>query len=132
MKGVDYMRFRCSDYPQCKTYLKVREVEFEVINAEMISKDLSLEHFLSAIEGKPTWEALFLANDELTAAERLLLRAKSISSKKHKKISKYIGKLSDFMLFLQSSIKIPRSNKKSNLLFWQYRDSIDHKIKTGS
>jgi cob(I)alamin adenosyltransferase len=131
MKGVDYIRFRCSVYPQCKTYLKVREVEFEIANTQMISKKLSIERFIKEVEGKPTWEALHLANEEATCAERLLLRAKPISDKKRKKVSKYIGKLSDFMLFLQSAIIIPRSNRKTDLLFWRYMDSIDPKLKFG-
>jgi ssDNA-binding Zn-finger/Zn-ribbon topoisomerase 1 len=68
MKGVGYMLFRCSDYPQCKTYLKVSEVEIEVVDTEMISKELSIKHFIREIEGKPTWEALYHANEEGTAA----------------------------------------------------------------
>lgn len=126
MKGVEYMRFRCSDYPKCKTYLKVQDVAFEIVDADMIAKDLNIYSFIKEVEGKPIWEALYLANDEVTAAERLLLRAKPVSHKKRKKISKYIKKLTDFMLFLQSTIKIPRTSKKSNQLFWRYWDSIDH------
>jgi len=125
MKGVDYIRFRFSNYPQCKTYLKVHKVEFEIVDAGLISKDLSIEQFLKQVQGKPLWEVFHLANEEATAAERLLMRAKPVKEKKRKKISKYIAKLSDFMLFLQSSIKLPRASKKSNLLFWQYLDSIN-------
>jgi ssDNA-binding Zn-finger/Zn-ribbon topoisomerase 1 len=126
MKGVEYMRFRCSDYPQCKTYLKVREVAFEIADADMIAKDLKIDSFINGVEGRPAWEALYLANEEVTAAERLLLRAKPVSEKKRKKISKYIKKLTDFIMFLQSSIKIPRTSKKSSQLFWRYWDSIYH------
>jgi hypothetical protein len=130
MKGVEYMRFRCSAYPQCKTYVKVREVAFEIVNAKMIAKDFKLDSFIREVEGKPTWEALYLANDEVTAAERLLLRAKAVSRKKRKKISKYIKKLEDFMLFVKSSIKIPRTHKKSNQLFWRYWDSIEMDLRS--
>jgi hypothetical protein len=123
MKGVDYIRFRCSNHPQCKTYVKVQEVAFEVVGSGLISKDLSIEHFLKEVEGKPLWEVFHLAHDEATAAERLLMRAKPVKEKKRKKISKYIDKLSDFMLFLRSSIKLPRTNKKTDLLFWKYWES---------
>jgi ssDNA-binding Zn-finger/Zn-ribbon topoisomerase 1 len=129
MKGVDYIRFRCSNYPQCKTYLKVHEVEFEIVDAVMISKDLSIEQFLNEVQGKPLWEVFHLANEEAMAAERLLMRAKPVKKKKRKKISKYIDKLSSFMLFLQSSIKLPRTSKKSNILFWRYWDSINQRNK---
>jgi hypothetical protein len=125
MKAVNHIRFRCSDYPSCKTYLKLYEVAFEIINAEMISNELSIEQFISRVKGKPTWEALYLANEEATAAERLIIRSKSIEGKQRKKITEYIGKLADFMQFLKSSIKIPRTNKKANLLFWAYWDSIN-------
>jgi ssDNA-binding Zn-finger/Zn-ribbon topoisomerase 1 len=125
MKGVKYMRFRCSDYPNCKTYLKARDVAFEIVNADMIAKDLSMASFIKEVEGRPTWKALYLAHDEVTAAERLLLRAKPVSEEKRKKISKYIKELTDFVIFLQSTIKIHRTSKKSNQLFWRYWDSID-------
>jgi hypothetical protein len=36
-----------------------------------------------------------------------------------------MDKLADFMQFLKSTIKIPRTNKKANLLFWAYWDSIN-------
>jgi transposase-like protein len=124
MKSADHIRFRCSDYPQCKTYLKVSEVEFEVLNAEMLSNAFRLKQFIKEIEGKPTWEAIHLANEEATAAERFLMTATQLPDKKRKKIKRYINKLTDFMLFIRSAITIPRTGKKTNKLFWQYKDSI--------
>jgi transposase-like protein len=52
MKAVNHIRFRCSDYPRCKTYLKLYELAFEIIDAEMISNNLSIEQFIGRVKGK--------------------------------------------------------------------------------
>jgi transposase-like protein len=124
MKGGDHIRFRCSDYPRCRTYLKMTEVEFEVINAEMISTDFSLKTFIDNVEGKPTWEAFHLTNEESTAANRFLMSAKQLPDEKRDKIKQYLTDLNQFMLFIQSTIRIPRKGRKSNDLFWRYWDSV--------
>lgn len=124
MKGPDHIRFRCSDYPRCKTYLKTRKVEFEIVGAEMISKECNLEQFVGTVQGKPTWEALYLANEEATAAGRLLLKAKSMEDKHRNQVSEYIDSLTGFIFFLKASVKIPREGKDSNPLYWKYWDSI--------
>jgi hypothetical protein len=100
------------------------EVEFEVINAEMISTDFSLKTFIDNVEGKPTWEAFHLTNEESTAANRFLMSAKQLPDEKRDKIKQYLTDLNQFMLFIQSTIRIPRKGRKSNDLFWRYWDSV--------
>lgn len=125
MQGPDYIRFRCSDYPRCRTFVKSREAEFETMQDGMISVDFSLNDFVRAVKGRPSWEVLYLANKEATAAERILIVDGSMIDSRRQKISVYIELLTEFITFMRSAAKVPRSSKKSNPLFWQYWDSID-------
>jgi DNA-directed RNA polymerase subunit RPC12/RpoP len=124
MQGPDYIRFRCSDYPRCRTFLKTTEAEFETMWEGMISMDFSLDEFVTAVKGRPSWEVLYMANREATAAERLLIVQPSAPDSQQRKISAYIDLLTEFMTFMRSATKIPRTSKKSHPLFWQYWDSI--------
>jgi DNA-directed RNA polymerase subunit RPC12/RpoP len=127
MKHPDYIRFRCSDYPHCKTYLKVHEAEFELTSSEMVSETFNLEVFFSKIRGKPTWEVLHLTHVEVTASELLLIKSISMPNSQRNRIENYVEVLSDFMQFMRSSIKIPSAVKGSNPLFWGYWSSIENK-----
>lgn len=124
MQGPDYIRFRCSEYPRCRTFVKSSEAEFETMQDGMISMDYSLNDFLNEVKGRPSWEVLYLANKEATAAERILIIEQSMIDSRRRKIATYIELLTEFMTFMRSAAKISRSSKKSNPLFWQYWDSI--------
>ncbi len=130
MQGPDYIRFRCSDYPRCRTFLKSREAEFETMQDGMISADFNLRDFLKAVEGRPSWEALHLTDQEATAAGRMLVIEKTMMTDQRQRVMAYIDLLTEFMAFLRSTIKFPQGSKKANPLFWQYWDSIDQKINT--
>jgi DNA-directed RNA polymerase subunit RPC12/RpoP len=131
MKNSHLVRFRCSDYPKCKTYLKTDEVEFEIVNVDMYSKEFSFEKLIIAMEGKPIWEVLHIANEEITSSERLLIKAKALTDQQQTKIENYIGKLTRFMLFLKSTTRISRTGKRANMLFWEYWDSINQEAGSG-
>lgn len=126
MKGSDYVWFRCSDFPNCRTYEKVSNVEFEIPSFGLVSKDFNMTHFINAVEGKPVWETLHLANGEATTVERILLKNKpEIKEDRKNNICSYIQSLREFIVFLRSTVKIPRSTKSSNAIYWQYWDSIN-------
>lgn len=131
MQGPDYIRFRCSDYPRCRTFFKTSEAQFETMQNGMISAEFSLEIFLNTVMGRPSWEALYLANKEATAAERLLIIKKSMPPDRRQRVDAYIDQIAEFITFVRSTIKIPKTSKKSNPLFWKYWDSIDPNKHTG-
>lgn len=126
MKGPDYIRFRCSAYPKCRTFLKTSEAEFETMHDTLLSGDFELQDFIRSIKGRPVWEVLCLTNNEATAANRILIIERSPKDSRSRQISAYIEQLTEFMMFLRSVTKLPRASQKSNPLFWQYWDSIDH------
>ena len=124
MKGVDYVRFRCSDFPKCHTYKKVCQAAFEIVQNDFISNEFQIKHFMSAVKGRPVWEAVYLANEEATGVERMLIKHKNIREDERNKMSTYIKFLTQFIVFLKSEIKVSRSIKKPNAYYWEYWDSI--------
>lgn len=128
MKGSDYVRFRFSDFPNCRTYEKISNVEFEIPSFGLVSKDFNMTRFINAVEGKPVWETFHLAHEELTTVERLLIKNNSkIAENTKLKIRSYIHVLTGFIIFLRSTIKFPKSSKKSDPLYWQYWESINQR-----
>ncbi len=49
MKCLDYVRFGCSDFPQCRTYIKSLNIEFGTMTDDLISNDLDIEHFINVV-----------------------------------------------------------------------------------
>jgi hypothetical protein len=54
--------------------------------------------FISKIECVPAWESVFLAHEELTDVQRLLIREKTLTDMEREEISFYAQRLKDYVL----------------------------------
>jgi hypothetical protein len=54
--------------------------------------------FISKIECVPAWESIFLAHEELTDVQRLLIREKTLTDTEREEISFYAQRLKDYVL----------------------------------
>jgi transposase-like protein len=119
MKGEDHIRFRCSDDPTCRTFLKVSlsKLTFERIRGfSMNSKKYSIQDFINRTNSLRSWEVMYLAEKEATSAERTLIREKSLNDTKREEISTYAKMLKEFVTYTKSTISAPTSFQKRNLL----------------
>jgi hypothetical protein len=70
----------------------------------MISTDCRIESFLVAIAGKPSAEAIFLAHQEATEAERQLLRSRANKSHSTPCPDAYVNRLKEFIGFARYAV----------------------------
>jgi hypothetical protein len=91
---------------------------------KMISADCRIESFLDAIEGKTFTEAVILANQEATEAERGLLHHKRKTVDCPCPVE-YVDSLKEFMLFMRCAVLRNRISKdKYQRLFHSYLNSV--------
>jgi hypothetical protein len=126
MKSQGYIRFRCSGYPRCKTFLKSEDVEFESLWDGNLSAEINFRNFLSKVDNYRICDTLWLANQEATRAGRMVLKDKSMPDRKRQEILTYVELLSDFIRFFRSKTKIRRSRNQPKRLYWKYWQ--DHQI----
>ena len=84
----------------------------------MISADCRIESFLDAIEGKTFTEAVILANQEATEAERGLLHHKRKTVDCPCPVE-YVDSLKEFMLFMRCAVLRNRISKDKYQRFWR-------------
>jgi hypothetical protein len=96
------------------------------LGGNMISKDCKIESFLEAIEGKPTTEAIFLANQEATEAERLLLRSQTkVGTTTEPCSNDYVDNLKNFIGYVRYAVIKNRASKdKHHRMFKSYLESL--------
>lgn len=82
----------------------------------MISTKYSIQDFFSRISNVPSWEAMYLASKEATAAERILIREKALDNAGREKISTYAKLLKEFVTYTRSAVDAPVTSKKNNPL----------------
>ena len=77
-KEEKYVRFRCSQYPNCKTYVKIENpfVLNEVKNKSLISEEYNLAYFINSVKTKSRDEVILLAVREATSVERDYIKSK--------------------------------------------------------
>jgi hypothetical protein len=87
----------------------------------MISNKFNLDDFFNAIEGKPEEETLLIAQQEATEVERWLIK-----HRKEKTIAVqcqgdlYVNTLKQLIVFLRSSIGIPKTIEPVSKLYAKY------------
>lgn len=94
------------------------------IGGKMISEDCRIETFFDAIDGKTFTEAIILANQEATEAERALLHHKRKTMDCPCPVE-YVDSLKEFMLFMRCAVLRNRISKdKYQRLFHSYLNSV--------
>lgn len=90
-KEGGYIRFRCSQYPECKTYAKVRvaETSKRTRNISIISDQYDFICFLNTVKEKKRNEVILLASQEATTAERRYIKSRM----QEKAAATYAGQL---------------------------------------
>jgi hypothetical protein len=76
----------------------------------MISSDCDFSDFFAAVKDKHYQDIIYLADQEATAAERLLYRNEINGDQKHICREKYASILKDLVSYMQSSIR-PKHRK---------------------
>jgi len=71
MRKPNKITFRCSAYPECKSYLNVPIKGHK--SEQMILPNCDFKEFIEAIKDKGYMEIVCLANREATDAERFVL-----------------------------------------------------------
>lgn len=88
----------------------------------MVSGNYRIESFFDSIEGKTFTEAVILANQEATKAERAALHCKQVSGD-CLSADEYINSLKEFILFMRCAVLKNRiSIGKYDRLFHSYLD----------
>jgi hypothetical protein len=93
----------------------------------MISRNYDIEDFFDQIRGKQELDAIYLANQEVTRVERLLLSKKiPINGQELSRsdCSEYSKSLKEFIHHVRSTMKPKISDDKNRQLFLSYLESI--------
>jgi DNA replicative helicase MCM subunit Mcm2 (Cdc46/Mcm family) len=97
----------------------------------MISSKGSLEDFFKKINGKQYFEAIKIADEEATEAERRLLsdhRHASLEMDSQINYDDYSKSLKQFIHYLRYWVKPKITNEKTRKLFNSYMQSVPYKI----
>ena len=90
----------------------------------MISTDCRIESFLAAIEGKPPKEAILIADQEATEANRRLLRSRSKENDSAPCPQAYVESLKKFIGFVRYAVMKNRKSDNTDYdLFRSYLES---------
>lgn len=90
----------------------------------MISDDCEIKEFFEAVRGKPIREAILLANQEATHAQRVQLFLRSKQDSQKLKCSKYPDILKEFIRYLRYAAKPKISGSEKYNLFNEYLKSL--------
>ncbi|MBR9984789.1 MAG: hypothetical protein KFF68_02655 [Desulfosarcina sp.] len=83
----------------------------------MISDNCSIEEFVETVKGRDTWEALSLAIDEATLADRIFIRAHGRTGKGRLCGQTYARHLKQLINYLRYEVKPRRPNSKAYRLY---------------
>ncbi len=119
----DNIRFRCSAYPDCKTYLNV-PVNGHKSHAkeQMISPACDFKAFVEAIKTRDDMEIIYLTEQEATRAERFAFRCQSHPKERQKCGKEYSGLLKGFIQHLRYAIKPKLPDDHDYKRFTSFRD----------
>lgn len=119
----DTIRFRCSAYPDCKTYLNVPvKVHKSHAKKQMISPTCDFKAFVEAIKNKDDMQVIYFAEQEATWAERFMFRCQSQPKERQKCGKEYSGLLKGFIQYLRYAMKPKLPDDHDYQRFTSYRD----------
>jgi ssDNA-binding Zn-finger/Zn-ribbon topoisomerase 1 len=105
-RNSDNIRFRCSAYPDCKTYLSVPVVGRKSdAKEQMISPTCDFKLFMKTIKSKDIMEVVYLTEQEATKAERLALKPESNPKQRQKCSDEYSVLLKGFIKYIRFAVK---------------------------
>ncbi|MBW2481904.1 MAG: hypothetical protein JRF38_18090 [Deltaproteobacteria bacterium] len=91
----------------------------------MISNNCDFSNFVAAIKDKPYDDIIYLADQEATAAERLLFRNGVTDNERKKCGQRYASILKTFIAYMRSNVRPQRSNDEYSELFAMVLDSVN-------
>jgi hypothetical protein len=95
----------------------------------MISNNCDFTHFVAAIKDKPYHDIIYLADQEATAAERLLFR-KAVNDDERKKCGqRYATILKNLIAYMRSNVRPQKATDEYQELFALVLDSVNSKEK---
>ncbi len=121
MRSADKTRFRCSEYPDCKTYETI-SLERTWEDVKLISEHFEIREFIEPNKDKTWEEFLSLLDLEATKAERVLYKKAQPLSHNREKIEEYVKALKILFRFMKSSVSLPKFG--IDPLFMPYLEGI--------
>jgi hypothetical protein len=96
----------------------------------MISTNCDFSHFVAAIKNKPYDDIIYLADQEATAAKRLLIRHNTANDERKKCGQRYAAILKKLIAYMRSNVKPQNDEDEYAELFALVLDSVNVKEKT--
>ncbi len=96
----------------------------------MISTNCDFSHFVAAIKDKPYDDIIYLADQEATAAERLLFRNNVENDERKKCGQRYASILKKLIAYMRSNVRPQNDEDEYSELFALVLDSVNVKEKT--
>jgi hypothetical protein len=90
----------------------------------MISANCDFSHFVAAIKDKPYDDIIYLADQEATAAERLLFRNDVASDERRKCGQRYATILKRLIAYMRSNVRPQNKEDEYSELFALVLDSV--------
>jgi hypothetical protein len=91
----------------------------------MISTNCDFSYFVAAIKDKPYDDIIYLADQEATAAERLLFRNDVNNDERKKCGQRYASILKEFISYMRSNIRPQKGETEYFELFTLVLDSVN-------
>jgi hypothetical protein len=95
----------------------------------MISNNCDFTHFVAAIKDKPYHDIIYLADQEATAAERLLFRNAVDDDERVKCGQRYASILKNLIAYMRSNVRPQKATDEYQELFALVLDSVNSKEK---
>jgi hypothetical protein len=95
----------------------------------MISTNCDFSYFVAAIKDKPYDDIIYLADQEATAAERLLLRNGVDNDERKKCGLRYASILKEFISYMRSNVRPQKGETEYFELFAMVLDSVNENEK---
>lgn len=96
----------------------------------MISTNCDFSHFVAAIKDKPYDDIIYLADQEATAAERLLFRNNVANDERKKCGQRYATILKKLIAYMRSNVRPENKEDEYAELFAMVLDSVDSEENT--
>lgn len=91
----------------------------------MISSNCDFSHFVAAIKDKTYDDIIYLADQEATAAERILFRNNADNNQRRKCGQKYAAILKKLIAYMRSNVRPQNSQDEYFELFAMILDSVN-------
>ncbi len=91
----------------------------------MISSNCDFSHFVAAIKDKSYHDIIYLADQEATAAERLLFRNAANNEERRKCGQRYASMLKKLIAYMRSNVRPQKDEDEYFELFTLVLDSVN-------